>query len=195
MSYVAMFEYSLGREDEALNHVDELLGGALEDAAIHELRALILIDLGHSGDAIVEARRAVALMPHHPVYMETLGIAVRMSGDAATALQPLTYSATMRHSDPRARAELAVCYIQLGRVGEARAALETLPGYALRDPFAAYARAALAAAGGASDEAIGLLLEARRLRPELAVRAGVDPVFRTLLADPARRGAVAGGSA
>jgi Flp pilus assembly protein TadD/Zn-dependent protease len=191
-SYLAMFEYTLGREDLALRDIDALIGSAPGDAAMHEQRALILCDLGRSDEARVEIRRALADKPRHPSYHETMGLVERMAGNAPVALQLLVDSAAPRPSDPRARAELAVCQIQLGGVGEARAALETLPGYSLRDPFVAYARAALAIADRADDRAIELLSEAGRGRPELAVRAGADPLFRTLLADPARRAALAG---
>jgi tetratricopeptide (TPR) repeat protein len=189
-SFVAMFEYSLGREDEALSHIEPLVGAFPDDAALLEQRALILVDLGRFPEAIVDARKALAMKPQHPSYLETFGLAARMSGDAAAALQALILSTEARPSDPRARAELALCQVQLGRLGEARAALETLPGYARRDPFAAYAQAAVLAASGAGDTAIGFLREASRLRPELGVRAGVDPLFQTLLADPTRRAAL-----
>ena len=194
-SYLAMFEYTLGREDLALRDIDALIGSAPGDAAMHEQRALILCDLGRFDEARVEIRRALADKPRHPSYHETMGLVERMAGNAQVALQFLVDSAAPRPSDPRARAELAVCQIQLGGVGEARAALETLPRHALRDPFVAYARAALAVAARANDQAIDLLSEAGRWRPELAVRAGADPLFRTLLADPARRAALAGSTA
>jgi tetratricopeptide (TPR) repeat protein len=190
-SFVAMFEYALGREDEALRHIEDLVGAFTDDAALLEQRALILVDLGRFAEAMVDARKTLAMKPQHPSYLETFGLAARMSGDAQAGLQALNLSTAARPSDPRARAELALCQVQLGRVGEARVALETLPGYALRDPFAAYAQAAVAAASGASDTAIGFLRYAQRLRPELGVRAGVDPLFRTLLADPARRATLA----
>ena len=189
-SFLPMFEYGLGQPDRALAHLDEVLGFLPDDAGLHELRALILIDLGRSPEAIGEVRGSLASKPHHPSYLETLGIAVRMSGDAMGAHQPLALSTEVRPSDPRARSELVLCLAQIGRAGEARAALETLPGYAVREAWVAYARAALAVAGGTPDEAVALLTEARRIRPELGVRAGVDPLFRELLADPARRAAV-----
>lgn len=190
-TYVVIFEYALGREDEALRHIDELVEATPDDPGLREQRALILIDLGRFGEATADARAALGTKPQHPSYMDTLGVAARMSGDAASALQAFNLSTEARPSDPRARSELAICHVQLGRLGEARAALETLPGYAMRDPFAQYARAAVAVAGGDPASAIGFLTEAARLRPELGVRAGVDPLFRALLADPARRAALA----
>src|ERR1035437_422859 len=100
------------------------------------------------------------MKPQHPEYHETLGLVERMAGNPAAGLQALTFSAEARPGDPRARAELVVCQVQLGMVGEATAALETLPGYVLHDPFVAYARAALAAGGGAADQAVAFLQEA-----------------------------------
>lgn len=190
-TFVAMFEYSTGREDAALAQIDELLRATPDDPGMREQRALILIDLGRFPEAIADARRALASTPQHPSYLETFGIAVRMSGDAATALQSLNFSTGVRPSDPRARAELALCHVQLRQMGETRAALETLPQHANADPFVIYAWAAVAAATESGDKAIKYLSEAARLRPELGVRASVDPLFRTLLSDPARRAALA----
>ena len=190
-TYVVIFEYALGREEEALRHVDELVATTPDDTGLREQRALIQIDLGRFAPATADARAALGMKPQHPSYMETLGVTARMSGDATAAVQAFTLSAEARPSDPRARSELAICQVQLGRLGEARAALETLPGYAIRDPFAQYAKAALAVAGGDPAAAMGFLAEAARLRPELGLRAGVDPLFGALLADPARRAALA----
>ena len=190
-TYVVIFEYALGREEEALRHVDELVATTPDDPGLREQRALIQIDLGRFAPATADARAALGMKPQHPSYMETLGVTARMSGDATAAVQAFTLSAEARPSDPRARSELAICQVQLGRLGEARAALETLPGYAIRDPFAQYAKAALAVAGGDPAAAMGFLAEAARLRPELGLRAGVDPLFGALLADPARRAALA----
>ena len=179
-SFAAMFSYGLGHAEQALRQLDGVMPATPDDPSLRELRALILIDLGRSREAVDEVRKALAVKPQHPSFLETLGIATRMAGDATGAYQPLSLSIEVRPSDPRARSELALGQIQVGRLVDARAALETLPGYALRDPFVAYARAALAAAGGSVDEAVGLLNEAKRLRPELGVRAGVDPLFRGL---------------
>jgi tetratricopeptide (TPR) repeat protein/Zn-dependent protease len=189
MSFAAMFEYTLGREEEALRDISALITGSPGEASMHEQRALILCDMGRFGEARAEIRGALAAKPRHPTYHETMGVVERMAGNAPAALQHLIDSAAPRPSDPRARAELALCQMQLGQVAEARAALETLPRHALSDPFVVYARAAFAVAGGANDQAVDLLRDAGRLRPELAVRARVDPLFGSLLADPARRAA------
>lgn len=189
-SYFALFEEALGREDEALRHTDELVGAEPGRADLHEQRALILCDLGRFDEAGAAAGRALAGAPKHPELLETLSIVERMAGNPSAAISRLVDAAVARPALPRARAEVALCQLQLGRVGQARAALDDLPEFAARDPFVIYARAALAAASGATDEATGLLCDAQRVRPELGVRAGVDPLFQALLADPARRASV-----
>jgi Flp pilus assembly protein TadD/Zn-dependent protease len=191
MNLDAVYLYLLGQEQEALGRVDALLHSQPGDPAVHELRALILCDLGRFDEALGEARRALAGAPKHPEFHQTLGLTERMAGNAAAALPHLVESAVARPNGARPRGELIICYAQLGRVSEANAALETLPGWAARDPFVAYSRAALAISGGAVAAAVGLLKQAATSRPELGVRAGVDPVFRVLVADPARRAALA----
>ena len=84
-SFLPMFEYGLGQPDRALAHLDEVIRFIPNDAGLHELRALILIDLGRSPEATAEVRGSLASKPHHPSYLETLGIAVRISGDAMGA--------------------------------------------------------------------------------------------------------------
>ena len=189
-SFVVIFEWALGREADALAHIEELIREMPERADLREQRVLILIDMGRFEEARHEMRQALALKPQHPEYHETFGIVERMAGNPGAALQPLTFSATARSGDPRARSELIACQAQLGMVGDARAALETLPGYALHDPFVAYARATLAVTGGADDQAVAFLAEAQAQRPHLGLRAGVDPMFRSLLSDRGRRAAL-----
>jgi Flp pilus assembly protein TadD/Zn-dependent protease len=186
----AVYLYLLGRHQEALAHTDALLHAQPGEPAAHELRALILVDLGRFDEALAEARRALSGAPKHPEYHQTLGLTMRLNGDAAGALPHLVESAVGRPNGARPRGELIACYAQLGQMAEARAALETLPRYAARDPFVAYALAGLSAVSGSADDATGFLRQAAAARPELAVRAGVDPLFRTLFADPARRAAI-----
>jgi tetratricopeptide (TPR) repeat protein len=190
MAFTVMFEWALGRPMEALAHVDECLKSAPDRPDLHQLRVLILVDLGQLAEARAEILHALSRKPQHPEYHETLGYVERMAGNPAAGLQPLQFSADGRPGDPRARAELIACQVQLGAMAEATAALETLPGYVLHDPFVAYARAALAAGGGAADQAVAFLQEASGQRPELGLRAGLDPVFQALFADPARRAAI-----
>jgi tetratricopeptide (TPR) repeat protein len=186
------YNRTLGRDDEALRVTDELIAGEPGEATFHEQRALILCDLGRFQEARSSARRALAGRPKHPELMETAGIVERMAGNPEAARSLLVDAAVARPNNPIGRAELAVCQVQLGRLHEARTALATLPPFAGPNPFVLYAKAALASAEGADDTALGLLAEAGRARPHLGLRAGVDPVFGKLLADPARRAWLAG---
>jgi tetratricopeptide (TPR) repeat protein len=190
LTFKGMFEWALGWPTVALAHIEESLRATPDRPDLHQLRVLTLIDLSRLDEARGEIVHALSMKPQHPEYHETLGLVERMAGNPAAGLQALTFSAEARPGDPRARAELVVCQVQLGMVGEATAALETLPGYVLHDPFVAYARAALAAGGGAADQAVAFLQEASGQRPELGLRAGLDPIFQALFADPARRAAI-----
>ena len=189
------YNHTLGRDDEALRVADELIAGEPGEAAFHEMRAVILCDLGRFQEARSSARRALAGRPKHPELMETAGAVERMAGNAEAARTLLVDAAVARPNDPVARAELALCQVQLGRLDVAKTALATLPPFAGQDPFVMYAKAALACADGAHDAALALLTEARRSRPHLGRRAGVDPIFSALLADTARRASIAGPAA
>ena len=184
-TFTAIFEFVLGRLDEALRHADELVRDMPGRPDHHALRSLILCDMGRFDEARPGVARALGGEPKHPDFHESFGIVERLSGNAPAALQHLVDSAAVRPNHPEARAELALCYLQLGRMGEARAAFETLSRRGFRDPYVVYARAAAALSGGARDEAVELLREAGRLCPELALRAGVDPLFRALRTEPA----------
>lgn len=190
LTFKAMFEWALGRPVEALGHIDESLRVMPDRPDLRHQRALILVDLGRLVEARAETVYTLARKPLHPEYHETLGFVERMAGNPAAGIQPLTFSAEARPGDPRARAELAACQVQAGLIGEATAALETLPGYLLHDPFVAYARAAHAVAQGWADQAVSFLREASAQRPELGLRASLDPIFAGLFADPDRRAAI-----
>jgi tetratricopeptide (TPR) repeat protein/Zn-dependent protease len=181
---LASFEMTLGRELEALGHADALVRAEPGRPDLHELRALILCCLGRLDEANAAATKALAGATKHPEFLETLGIVERLSGNPTAAMPRLVDAAVARPNLPRGRAELALCQVQLGRVPEAKAALASLPEYAAGDPFVVYARAAAALADGGIDTATALLREVQRLRPDLGLRAGVDPLFRGLAAAP-----------
>ncbi len=174
-------DVALGRAEDALATADDLLLESPDDFAVHEVRALALLQLGRIDEARNSAGRALAAAPHHPELLETLGRAERLAGRPAAALPILTASATARPDLPRARAELSACFCQLGRTDEAEAALATLPAWCDTDPHAAYARACLAAATGRSETARELVARAAATRPGLARIAAWDPVLRGAL--------------
>jgi len=172
-----MFEYTLGRETDALRDVERALRDSPDEQNLHEQRALILCDLGRFAEARASARKALDASPRHPEFHQTMGLVTRMGGDPRAGLDHLMTAAVALPNGARARGELIACYVQLGKEREADAALRTLPGYAAADPFVVYARAAMAAAAGAEAQALELIGQAAAIRPELRVRAAVDPLF------------------
>jgi tetratricopeptide (TPR) repeat protein/Zn-dependent protease len=176
-SMTAVFEYALGMSDQALRRTDAALAEAPGNAALHELRALILVNLGRFDEARASARHALAGAPRHPEFHQTMGLVERISGNAPAALDHLTGTAVACPYGSRPRSELAACFVALGRIPEASAALDALPAYDAGDPFVLYARATVAAAAGKSDEAAAFVAAATAIRPELGIRAGLDPLL------------------
>jgi Flp pilus assembly protein TadD len=166
---------------------DERLVDAPDDLGAHEVRAHALLQLGQLREARLSARRALAGAPSHPELLETMAIIERFSGEPEVALPLLIDAGAARPNLPRARAELAACFVQLGRIDEATSALDGLDTVAAADPHVMYARACLLArAGRVADAALAVHLAAGII-PALGRLAGRDPVLRDL------SGAQAGG--
>ena len=178
----ALFEYSTGREEAALADTDKAVSAWPDRPDLHEMRALVLIDLGRFGEARTSARRALSAAPLHPEFQQTMGLLERMSGNPEAAVPFLTSSAVASPRSSRAVGELATCYAQLGRTDEAVAGLDGLAAYAADDAFPLYARAAVAAYSGDEVGAAEYLRRASTARPELGVRARWDPVMLTVMA-------------
>jgi Flp pilus assembly protein TadD len=176
----AVAEIALGRAEAALRLADALVASRPDDFAIHELGALASVQLARFDDARQRARRALAGAPHHPELLETLGIIERLSGHPERAYDALLEAATLRPELPRARAELSACFTQLGRHGEAAAALDDLPPWWTDEPSLHYARACALTAAGRHDEAMDRLARATGIRPGLLSIARLDPVLVAL---------------
>jgi predicted Zn-dependent protease len=180
----ALLSEALGRPELGLQQVDMAIGDRPDDFVLHEVRALVLIGLGRPQDAEKSARRALGAMPRNPELLETMGVAERFAGHADAALPRLLAAAVDRPELPRARAELSACFTQLGRIDEARGALDLRSETARRDPFSLYADACLLGATGNRVEAAERLAEAVRIRPGLGRRATADPVLAWMREDP-----------
>jgi tetratricopeptide (TPR) repeat protein len=169
-----------------LGSSDERLVDAPDDLGAHEVRAHALLQLGRLKDARLSAQRALAGAPTHPELLETLAIIERISGEPDMALPLLIDAGAARPNLPRARAELAICFIQLGRMNEAVAALE---GLELdgddADPTALYAHACLLARAGRVAEAATAVGRAAGIQPALGRIAEHDPLLRELFGAPA----------
>ena len=179
-AFEALLECATGSADAALRHAYALATVRPDDHAAHELVALSAIQLGRHELAMRHARRAVAGAPKHPELLETLGIVQRVSGDPERGAESLFEAAIARPDLPRARAELAAAFAQLGRLDEAGRVLDGLPPWALDDPFVRYARACLLAASGDPEAAREAIASAARIRPGLGAIARVDPILAPL---------------
>jgi Flp pilus assembly protein TadD len=109
----------------------------------------------------------------------------RVSGDPEAALPLLIDAGAARPHLPRARAELAACFVQLGRVEEASAALKALDVVGEADPCVLYARGCLLAHTGDLAEAASTIERAAVVRPALRRIARWDPALRDLVGSPA----------
>lgn len=173
----AMHREALGDGEAALAYLDAALVDHPDDMVLHEARALTLIGLGRPDEAIRSARRAVDVAPRNPELLETLGIAERFAGRPEAALPRLMDAAAARPELARGRAELSACFVQLGRVDEARAALATLPDRVRDNASVFYAEACLLGATGERTEASVRLARMAGIRPGLGRRAAADPVL------------------
>jgi Flp pilus assembly protein TadD len=174
-----------GSAEVALRRVESLIAERPDDPLLHEIAALALIQLGRFEEAIDRARRALAGAPHHPELTETLAIAERLAGHPEVAIGRFVESAVARPDNARGRAELSICFTQLGRHAEAAAALDQLPAWTTAEPHVRYARACQLAATGHLEPAGAALAEAAAIRPALGLIARVDPVLAPLRAGPA----------
>jgi tetratricopeptide (TPR) repeat protein len=186
-SFEVILQEALGRPEAALQIVGELIARRPDQFELHEAAALALIQLGRFDEARRHADRALAGAPQHPELLETRGIVERLSGRPDRAVEFLLSAAIKRPDLPRARAELAVGFTQLGRHAEAAAALDSLPRWEAADPNLLYARAAVDAAAGRYDAAERQLANAAQIRPGLGRVARLDPIFLSLHS-PARAG-------
>jgi thioredoxin-like negative regulator of GroEL len=114
-----------------------------------------------------------------------MAIITRMSGDAEAALPLLIDAGAARPNLPRARAELAACFVQLGRLDEAASALDGLDPVGAADPHVSYVRACLLARAGHVADAADALGRAAVLLPALARIAAHDPLLRDGSVSPA----------
>jgi tetratricopeptide (TPR) repeat protein len=181
----AAIHSALGESELALAVSDERLADAPEDIGAHEVRAHALLQLGRLREARASARSALAGAPSHPELLETMAIIARISGDAEEALPLLIDAGAARPNLPRARAELAACFVQLGRLDEAASALDGLDPVGATDPHVSYAHACMLARAGQVAEAAAALGSAAAVRPALARIAEHDPLLRERSVSPA----------
>lgn len=186
------FEQVLSREPQELAAIRGRVEAATKrgalDALLRELQSpagwtgfyalgLARVVAGDAPGGIEALRKASALRPEMPDIQYRIGVALLEGGKPAEAREPLTKAVQLAPMAARYRPALASC---LGRVGDRKAAMEALRGFAALEPSADEAALAVKTAGsltdlfrdvppaarGELDEALGFLV---REAPGLAV--------------------------
>jgi len=113
------------RSDEAAAHARNAVLRAPGGADILNLASFLLVPLGYPDEALVLARKSVALNPNHPpVYLGILGNAFRLSGQRADAIKAFeTYNA---RSPGFGLADLVLTYQEDGQPDKAKDAASRL---------------------------------------------------------------------
>ena len=113
------------RSDEAAAHARNAVLRAPGGADILNLASFLLAPLGYPDEALVLARKSVALNPNHPpVYLGILGNAFRLSGQRADAIKAFeTYNA---RSPGFGLADLVLTYQEDGQPDKAKDAASRL---------------------------------------------------------------------
>lgn len=114
---------AIGQLDHARADLVEALRREPRDAESYALLAEILLDLGHTLQALDSARRAATLQPDNPQYRRMLARALRASGRRAEAIEHLS-GVVNDTSPPQWWEELADDHLALGHLPAARTALE-----------------------------------------------------------------------
>jgi adenylate cyclase len=117
------------RHDMALAMVERALAQTPSSAIAHTVMALVDMMLGRPEEAVRHAERAVRLSPLDPLrHMPEaiLGAAKLATGDAKTALRHINKAREANPLFAPNHTTLALCLVRLGRLNEARAAVQQL---------------------------------------------------------------------
>lgn len=114
-----------GRNDEALAEIERAVALAPNDARNHNIRAWVLTALGQAEAAEEEARLAGRLDPGNPSNLRALGQALFFQRRYSEAVEALERAASLQPDYESTYDLLAAAYGHLGRLPEAKAAVET----------------------------------------------------------------------
>jgi len=118
--------YRLGRTDEALKPIDQLLAAMPSNPWLHELKGQILFEGGRGAAAIAPYREAARLAPEHAPIRAALARALIETGDPAQLRQAIGHlqSALAReHDDAWSWRSLGIAFGRIGEMGQADLAL------------------------------------------------------------------------
>ena len=128
-------------EPAPVNPLLDALGGLLDNASAHEIRASRALDERRWAEAVTHLRKAIELAPGNGFTRLNLGTALYMTGDTAGALAELRVAVRLSPGLARAHYVLGVIAAAQGQEAESIAALTRAVG---ADPDYAEARLALA---------------------------------------------------
>ena len=114
-----------GRNDEALAEIERAVALAPNDPRNHNIRAWVLNALGQAEAAEADARLAGRLDPANPSNLRTLGQVLFFQQRYSEAVEVLERAASLQPDYEYTYDLLAAAYGHLGRLPEAKAAIET----------------------------------------------------------------------
>lgn len=118
------FVYLFQRQHEqAIAEIERATALNPSDALNYSTLGITLVFAGRLDDGVKAQEQALRLDPRNPIiYLINLGHAYRSAGQCEKAIIPIKQALSLNPAIIPARANLAVCYIELGREEEARAA-------------------------------------------------------------------------
>jgi tetratricopeptide (TPR) repeat protein len=157
--------------EQAMRLLESALGDRPGDATLHEGKAELLLMMGRRGEALAEARLALAKQPRNWRLLAGAAGAAQAEGQPNLALDYWRRAVEANPAVPDYQVSLVAALVRVGQVDEARGRCEAL----LRlDPFnvaARQARVGFLLADGKKDEARSEFEVIRRLNPpDLAQR-------------------------
>ncbi len=124
------------QHEQAIREIERAIALNPSDALNYSVLGVTLVFAGQLNDGVKALEQGLRLDPRNPtIYLIQLGHAYRSAGQWEKAIVPIKQALSLNPAIIPARANLAVCYVELGREEEARAeAAEVLrrnPGFSV----------------------------------------------------------------
>lgn len=145
---------ALGQSEAALTALDRARALAPRDVVVCVNRAGVLLALGQTARAQLDARAALSIDPRHAGAWLNLGLALQAEAQVDAAADAFRRALQTRPHELRARLGLAQCELRRGRAADALAVLQAVDGDAVE---AVLLRAEACIALGQADRAESLL--------------------------------------
>lgn len=169
---------------EAKARVDRVLEEMPDDAEALKLRAQVLLSMDRPREAMIDARRAVALTPEDGEAYLILCKAARVGGDDAEARRALAGAAKLRLEDAGIHLQFSWHAMQLDALDQAEAFARIALNQGPQEPGAYYQLARVFVLQNQPDAAATILV--RGLEQSLVVPASIrdETLLAPLLAHP-----------